>query len=57
MRGVPTARVGMPKVTARPDGGEVDFTAGMNLADLRDMRRLAEILVRTLVALPQHAQS
>jgi succinyl-diaminopimelate desuccinylase len=57
MRGVPTARVGMPKVAARPDGGEVDFTAGMNLADLRDMRRLAEVLVRTLVALPHHARS
>lgn len=57
MRGVPTARVGMPKVTARPGGGELDFTAGMNLADLADMRRLAEILVRTLLALPDHAAS
>lgn len=55
MRGVPTARVGMPKVAARPDGSELDFTAGMNLASLADMRRLAEILVRTLVALPSHA--
>jgi succinyl-diaminopimelate desuccinylase len=47
MRGVPTARVGMPKVPATPTGEPPDFTAGMNLADLREMRRLVEILVRT----------
>ncbi|MDF1604497.1 peptidase dimerization domain-containing protein [Nocardioides sp. YIM 152315] len=55
MRGVPTARVGMPKVPRAPDGGEVDFTLGMNLVDLGEMRRLAEILVRTVLALPHHA--
>jgi succinyl-diaminopimelate desuccinylase len=53
MRGVPTARVGMPKVPATPDGREIDFTRGMNLADLTEMRRLAEILVRTALTLPE----
>ena len=53
MRGVPTARVGMPKVLTAPDGGEVDFTRGMNLVDLQQMRRLAEILCRTVLALPR----
>jgi succinyl-diaminopimelate desuccinylase len=49
MRGVPTARVGMPKVPSTPTGERPDFTAGMNLADLREMRRLVEILVRTVL--------
>lgn len=49
MRGVPTARVGMPKVLATPTGEPVDFTAGMNLVDLREMRRLVETLVRTVL--------
>lgn len=49
MRGVPTARVGMPKVTTGPDGCGVDFTLGMNLADLREMARLVEVLVRTVL--------
>lgn len=43
MRGVPTARVGMPKV---PD---VDFSLGMNLASLDAMSRLVEVLVRTVL--------
>jgi hypothetical protein len=51
MRGVPTARVGMPKVPAAPDGGPVDFTLGMNLVDLREMRRLVEVLARTVLGL------
>ncbi|MDT3441965.1 MULTISPECIES: M20/M25/M40 family metallo-hydrolase [unclassified Pseudofrankia] len=51
MRGVPTARVGMPKVVVAPDGGPVDFTRGMNLVDLREMRRLTEVLVRTVLGL------
>lgn len=55
LRGVPTARVGMPKVAKSPDGGEVDFTLGMNLVDLNEMRRLAEVLVRTVLGLPRHA--
>jgi succinyl-diaminopimelate desuccinylase len=50
MRGVPTARVGMPKVPATPSGEQPDFTAGMNLADLREMRRLVEVLVRTVLS-------
>lgn len=48
MRGVPTARVGMPKVLAGPNGEEVDFTRGMNLVNLDDMRRLAEVLIRSI---------
>jgi acetylornithine deacetylase/succinyl-diaminopimelate desuccinylase-like protein len=52
MRGVPTARVGMPKVSTAPDGGPVDFSLGMNLVDLREMRRLTEVLVRTVLGLP-----
>jgi hypothetical protein len=51
MRGVPTARVGMPKVPSAPDGGPVDFTLGMNLVDLREMRRLVEVLVRTVLGM------
>lgn len=54
MRGVPTARVGMPKVATGPDGAEVDFTRGMNLVDVTEMRRLGEILVRTVLGLPRH---
>ena len=49
MRGVPTARVGMPKVLSGPDGGPVDFTLGMNIVDLGEMRRLAEVLVRAVI--------
>ena len=49
MRGVPTARVGMPKVTAGPDGGPVDFSLGMNLVDVQEMHRLVEVLVRTVL--------
>jgi succinyl-diaminopimelate desuccinylase len=51
LRGVPTARVGMPKVPTGPDGGPVDFTLGMNIVDLNAMRRLVEVLVRTVLAL------
>nr|WP_246319530.1 M20/M25/M40 family metallo-hydrolase [Nocardioides kongjuensis] len=54
LRGVPTARVGMPKVPAGPDGVPPDFTRGMNLVDLVEARRLVEILVRTVLLL-QHA--
>jgi succinyl-diaminopimelate desuccinylase len=51
LRGVPTARVGMPKVQAAPDGGPVDFTLGMNIVDLDEMRRLVEVLIRTVLAI------
>lgn len=53
MRGVPTARVGMPKVTTAPDGGPVDFTLGMNLVDLGAMSRLVEVLVRTVLKIAE----
>ena len=42
-RGVPTVRVGMPKV---PD---LDFTAGMNTVDVAEMARLTRLLVRTAI--------
>ncbi|QWF22767.1 M20/M25/M40 family metallo-hydrolase [Nocardioides sp. LMS-CY] len=54
MRGIPTARVGMPKVPAGSDGESVDFTLGMNLVDVREARRLVEVLVRTVLVLDGH---
>ncbi|MBB4683884.1 M20 family metallopeptidase [Amycolatopsis jiangsuensis] len=44
-RGIPTARVGMPKV--RSDEFDVDFSRGMNTVDIAAMRRLCEVLART----------
>ena len=52
LRGIPTARVGMPKVLTAPDGGPVDFTLGMNIVDVNEVRRLVEVLVRTVLTLP-----
>ena len=46
-RGIPTVRVGMPKV-ARPSL-EVDFPLGMNAVDVREMERLTRLLIRTAV--------
>lgn len=46
-RGVPTARVGMPKVEAAP--WPIDFQAGMNTVDLIEMGRLTETLIRCAV--------
>lgn len=47
-RGIPTARIGMPKVTHSGDPDEpIDFARGMNTVDLREMRRLVHVLVRT----------
>jgi hypothetical protein len=43
-RGVPTARMGMPKLRD-PDGGEVDFSMGMNAVDPASMARLTRALV------------
>ena len=43
-RGIPTVRVGMPKVTDL--GVEVDFQRGMNTVDVREMVRLTRLLVR-----------
>lgn len=51
MRGVPTARVGMPKVAHGPQGRPVDFTLGMNCVDAGEMRRLVEVLVRAVLNL------
>jgi acetylornithine deacetylase/succinyl-diaminopimelate desuccinylase-like protein len=57
-RGIPTVRVGMPKVTAAPlslpFGSQaaphpVDFAMGMNTVDVREMRRLTQYLVRVAV--------
>jgi acetylornithine deacetylase/succinyl-diaminopimelate desuccinylase-like protein len=46
-RGIPTVRVGMPKVTEAPF--EIDFAMGMNTVDVREMERLTRHLIRTAV--------
>ncbi|MEU5647000.1 M20 family metallopeptidase [Streptomyces milbemycinicus] len=46
-RGIPTVRVGMPKVTEAPF--EIDFTRGMNTVSLRAMEKLSRHLIRTAV--------
>lgn len=52
-RGIPTVRVGMPKVAT--DALDVDpaqdFARGMNTVDVRAMRHLCEVLARTAVAI------
>jgi hypothetical protein len=48
-RGIPTVRLGMPKVTEARAGSEVDFALGMNLVDVREALRLTEALVRLAV--------
>jgi acetylornithine deacetylase/succinyl-diaminopimelate desuccinylase-like protein len=50
-RGIPTVRIGMPKVGAgeHPAPFEVDFARGMNTVDVRDMERLTRLLVRVAV--------
>ncbi|MGP4024094.1 M20 family metallopeptidase [Actinomadura sp. 3N407] len=47
-RGIPTARVGMPKVV--PEHGAADFALGMNTVAVTAMRRLCEVLARVAVA-------
>ena len=47
-RGIPTARVGMPKVSDNL-GVEVDFAMGMNAVDVTEMSRLTKLLIRTIV--------
>jgi len=49
LRGVPTVRIGMPKV-ADPRINH-DFTSGMNSVDLREAVRLTRLLVRVAVDL------
>lgn len=46
-RGIPTARIGMPKVTDAPFA--IDFTAGMNTVDVRELERLTRLLVDVAV--------
>lgn len=57
-RGIPTVRVGMPKVVS--DELDVDpsrdFSRGMNTVDVRAMRKLCEVLARTTVAITAAAQ-
>lgn len=51
LRGIPTARVGMPKVVRGPGGAPVDFTLGMNIVDITEVRTLVEVLTRTVLSL------
>lgn len=44
--GVPTARVGLPKVHL--DGAELGFAEGMNTVTASSMRRLTELLIHTV---------
>lgn len=46
-RGIPTVRIGMPKVS--DIGDEIDFQRGMNTVDVREMARLTKALVRTAI--------
>lgn len=48
--GIPTARVGLPKITEARAGGPVDFQLGMNAVDVNDLRRLTELLVRVALS-------
>ncbi len=47
--GVPTARVGLPKVG--PDLLDLDFQLGMNAVAVADLERLTRLLIRTAVEL------
>lgn len=46
-RGLPTARIGMPKVAEAPF--PIDFTAGMNTVDVREIVRLTRLLVQVAI--------
>ncbi|GLW74657.1 hypothetical protein Kpho02_69550 [Kitasatospora phosalacinea] len=46
-RGIPTVRVGMPKVADAPF--DIDFARGMNTVSVREMRKLTRHLIRTAV--------
>jgi acetylornithine deacetylase/succinyl-diaminopimelate desuccinylase-like protein len=46
-RGIPTVRIGMPKVSGAPF--PVDFAMGMNAVDLRDAVKLTRHLVRVAI--------
>ena len=45
-RGIPTVRVGMPKVTGTPSGDPVDFAMGMNTVDVREQVKLTRYLIQ-----------
>jgi acetylornithine deacetylase/succinyl-diaminopimelate desuccinylase-like protein len=49
-RGIPTARVGMPKAID-DQGLEVDFAMGMNAADMRHMRSLTRLLIHSSITI------
>ncbi|MFB7992050.1 M20 family metallopeptidase [Streptomyces sp. NPDC056002] len=46
-RGIPTVRVGMPKVAEAPF--DIDFSRGMNTVSVRETERLTRLLIRTAV--------
>ena len=48
--GVPTARVGLPKIGAHHFEHPIDFQLGMNAVDVADMERLTELLIRIAIA-------
>ena len=46
-RGIPTVRIGMPKVSGTPF--TVDFAMGMNAVDLRDSVKLTRLLIQVAI--------
>jgi acetylornithine deacetylase/succinyl-diaminopimelate desuccinylase-like protein len=50
-RGIPTVRIGMPKVSTTDLGIDpsADFQMGMNTVDVREMERLTRLLIRVAV--------
>ncbi|MGP4043832.1 M20 family metallopeptidase [Streptomyces sp. 2A115] len=48
-RGIPTVRVGMPKVSDAEAPFEIDFARGMNTVSVRAMEKLTRHLIRTAV--------
>lgn len=48
-RGIPTVRVGMPKVADAEAPFQIDFARGMNTVSVRAMERLTRHLIRTAV--------
>lgn len=48
-RGIPTARVGMPKAID-DQGIEVDFAMGMNACDVRHMKKLTQVLIHSIIS-------
>jgi acetylornithine deacetylase/succinyl-diaminopimelate desuccinylase-like protein len=48
-RGIPTVRIGMPKVTQTPTRDPVDFAMGMNTVDVREQVKLTRYLIQVAV--------